>query len=54
MSESDEELEGQNIQLTRSQWRWIDELVRRNHSRSRAAEVRKLIADAMEKEALAA
>lgn len=48
--EEDEELEGQSVQLPRKQWRWLDERVRRHFSRSRGAEIRRLIADAMEAE----
>lgn len=49
MPEEEDELEGSNVQLPRKQWRWLDERARRNHS-SRAAVVRKLIADVMEAE----
>ena len=52
MPEEDDEreMEGQSVQLPRKQWRWLDERVRRHFSRSRAAEIRRLIAEAMEAE----
>jgi hypothetical protein len=48
--EDDEEFGGaQSVQLTRRQWRWIDER-RRPHGGSRAGEIRRVISEAMEAE----
>lgn len=39
-----------SVQLAPEQWKWLDALARRNYSRSAAAELRKIVADAMERE----
>ena len=48
--DGEEEFEGQSVQLPRKQWRWLDERVKRHFSRSRAAELRRIVAAAMEAE----
>ncbi len=39
------------IQLTPAQWKWLRDLANRNFSRSISAELRRLVAAAMEEEA---
>ncbi len=39
-----------SVQLTTAQWRWLQDRSRKNYSRSVSAEVRVIVAEAMERE----
>jgi hypothetical protein len=44
-------LETKSIQLGVDQWLWLEARAERTYSRSAAAEIRRMVADAMEREA---